>query len=241
MRLLDLFCGAGGAAMGYSRAGFEVVGVDIKPQPEYPFDFVQGDALEYVAAHGQDFDLIHASPPCQHFTKYKNVRKDISARYEDLIEPTRNALRATGKLYVIENVAGAPLLRPVTLCGSMFGLDVRRHRLFESNMEFSVPECRHEVWSKDRFPGGRSKARGGHSRTLVRATVEVGAWDIPLEVQQKAMGIDWIKNLRMLSEAIPPAYAAFLGHQVRQRIENHGFAMFSPAWETLQREKGKKT
>jgi DNA (cytosine-5)-methyltransferase 1 len=210
VRLLDLFCGAGGAAMGYHRAGFEVVGVDIKPQPHFPFAFHQADAMTFPL---DGFDLIHASPPCQHFTRYKNVRNDLPERYPDLIAATRQRLAATALPWVMENVQGAPLVNPVTLCGSMFGLDVRRHRLFEmSHPPLMVPPCQHE-WLRDRFPGGRSKQRGGHSRALVRATVEIGTWDIPLVTQQAAMGIDWME-LEELSEAIPPAYTEWIGRQL---------------------------
>ena len=217
MRLLDLFCCSGGAGVGYHRAGFDVVGVDIDHQEEYPFEFVQGNALEYVKEHGHKFDVIHASPPCQHFTKYKNCRKDIAERYEDLIQPTRDVLQASGKPYVMENVVGSPLLAPITLCGSMFGLDVRRHRLFESNMELTPPKCDHTVWEPNRYPGGRSRERG-HARVLCRGTVEVGRWNIPIATQQAAMGIDWITDLRKLSEAIPPAYTRFIGEQMKQHL-----------------------
>ena len=119
MRLLDLFCCAGGAGAGYAAAGFEVVGVDIDPQPRYPFEFVQGDALEYVAEHGHKFDVIHASPPCQAFSRTKTLHTN---EHPDLIEPTRAALRATGKPYVIENVVGAPLLDPIKLDGRHFAM-----------------------------------------------------------------------------------------------------------------------
>lgn len=199
--------------MGYYHAGFEIVGVDINLQPEYPFTFVQGDALKYLREHGHEFDVIHASPPCQHFTKYKNCRKDIKERYEDLIATTRNALKKSGKPYVIENVVSAPLITPITLCGSMFGLDVRRHRLFESNVELTQPSCDHSIWKPNRYPGGRSRERG-HARVLCRGTVEVGRWNIPIVTQKKAMGIDWISDLRMLSESIPPAYTEFIGKQL---------------------------
>ena len=131
--------------MGYSLAGFDVVGVDIAAQPEYPFAFIQGDALKYAKEHGHEFDLIHASPPCQHFTKYNNCRKDLKERYEDLIEPTRQVLIELRKPYVIENVVGAPLLSPVVLCGSMFALDVREASLFESNFEIYQPKCNHKL------------------------------------------------------------------------------------------------
>ena len=138
-RLLDLFCGAGGAAMGYHRAGFTVVGVDINPQRHYPFEFHQADALEFDVS---GFDAIHASPPCQAFTAYKR-RPNHVGDYPDLIWPTRQKLIASGVPYVIENIPKAPLLNPITLCGSSFGLDVRRHRLFESNVPLLAPPCDH--------------------------------------------------------------------------------------------------
>ncbi len=157
-RLLDLFCGAGGAGMGYHRAGFEVVGVDIAPQPHYPFEFHQMDALavmsdDWIAnpAHNPtplDFDAIHGSPPCQHFTRYRNNVKDITDRYADLLAPVRASLVESGLPYVIENVEGSPLVEPTTLCGSMFDLDVRRHRLFETNWNLRDHDwpCRHRIW-----------------------------------------------------------------------------------------------
>jgi len=212
-KCLDLFCCAGGAGMGYYLAGFDVVGVDIEMQQEYPFEFIQADAIKFVKEHGHEFDFIHASPPCQHFTKYNNCRKNLKEKYEDLIEPTRQALIESGKPYVIENVVGAPLLNPITLCGSMFGLDVRRHRLFESNMDLEQPKCKHEIWQPNRYPGGRSRERG-NARVLCRGTIEIGRWNIPIETQKVGMGIDWISNLRKLSESIPPAYTKFIGEQV---------------------------
>lgn len=212
IKVLDLFCGAGGCSEGYSQAGLFVTGVDIVEQIEYPFDFILGNSLDIIKEIGNEYDLIHASPPCQHFTKYNNCRKDIKERYEDLIEPTRKALKESGKYYVIENVERSPLLKPVTLCGSMFGLDVRRHRLFESNFPIEQLACDHSVWKPNRFPGGRSRERG-HARVLCRGTVEVGRWNIPIETQKKAMGVEHINNLRMLSESIPPAYTKYIGEQ----------------------------
>ncbi|HSE45415.1 MAG TPA: DNA cytosine methyltransferase, partial [Gemmatimonadales bacterium] len=213
-RLLDLFCGAGGAAMGYHRAGFEVVGVDIKPQPRYPFEFVQADALAeggYIRVAGEfgahAFDAIHASPPCQAYTAYR--RTGNVGEYPDLIAETRELLWQTGLPWVMENVQGAPLREPLMLCGSMFDetLDIQRHRFFESDwpMDNPVWPCRHKLTGPDRFPGGRSRGRTGSSRGLVRATIEIGSWDIPLARQAKAMGIDWMTRDE-LSEAIPPAY-----------------------------------
>lgn len=207
--------------MGYSRAGFEVVGVDKFPQPEYPFEFVQADAIDFLLKNWKGFDIIHASPPCQLFCKYKNCRKDLADRYEDLIEATRDALVFTGKPYVIENVEGAPLKHTITLCGSMFGLDVRRHRLFETNFHVDQPLCNHHVdqplcnhkiLEPTRFPGGRSRERGG-PRVLCRGTVEIGRWNIPIGTQQRSMGISWITDLRKFSEIIPPAYTKYIGEQ----------------------------
>jgi DNA (cytosine-5)-methyltransferase 1 len=218
-KILDLYCCAGGASVGYNQAGFEVVGVDKDEQKEYPFEFIQGDAIEICKKIGHKFDAIHASPPCQHFTKYNNCRKDLKSKYEDLIEPTRQVLIDSGKPYIIENVVGAPLIDPFTLCGSMFGLDVRRHRLFESNVAIFNLQCNHKVWQPNRFPGGRSRERG-HARVKCRATVEIGRWNIPLKTQQEAMGIDWITNLRKLSESIPPAYTKFIGWQIINYLDS---------------------
>jgi DNA (cytosine-5)-methyltransferase 1 len=215
-RLLDLFCGAGGAAVGYHRAGFDVVGVDLWPQPNYPFEFVQGDALTAYALG--EFDAIHASPPCQAFTAYK--RTGIVGWYPDLISETRTRLQDAGVPYVIENVVGAPLEDPLLLCGSMFDLDVQRHRLFESNVPLEPPvwPCRHKIWAPDRYPGGRSVERTGKSTGLVRACVEVGSWDIPFAVQQAAMGVDWM-TLEELSEAVPPAYTQHIGGQLLAHLD----------------------
>lgn len=200
--------------MGYHRAGFDVVGVDIEPQKNYPFTHFVGDALEFARNYGNEFDAIHASPPCQTHTAYG--RSDTTGwrdKYEDLIEPTRALLIELGKPYVIENVAGAPLNEPVQLCGSSFGLDVRRHRLFESNVPILAIPCDH-AWQKPRFAPASN-------RENLRSTVEVGVWRIPLDVQQRAMGIDWM-TLEELSEAIPPAYTEYIGAHlmsvVRERM-----------------------
>lgn len=217
-RLLDLFCGAGGAAMGYNRAGFEVVGVDIKPQKRYPFEFVQGDALEYVAAHGREFDAIHASPPCQAFTAYRragNVRPALN-----LIPQTRAVLIASGKPYVIENVPGAPLINPVILCGSMFGLDVRRHRLFETTVTMLVPPCAH--------PTGPGKYPCSSDRENLRQTAEIGSWDISKEDQAAAIGIDWM-TVPEMSQAIPPAYTEFIGRRLMEEVREAAAAQLTLA------------
>ncbi len=228
-RLLDLFCGAGGAAVGYHRAGFDVVGVDIRPQPHYPFEFWRADALEYLdivsewtgPRFAHEFQAIHASPPCQAFTAYR--RTGNVGEYPDLIAQLRTLLLETALPYLIENVEGAPLTDPELICGTMFDppLEIQRHRLFETNWPLKplMWPCRHLLNGKDRYPGGRSKQRTGSSRGLVRGTVEIGSWDIPLEVQQRAMGIDWM-TLEELSEAIPPAYTDAIGSQLMAHIRS---------------------
>ena len=205
MKALDLFCKAGGTSMGLHRAGFDVTGVDIEPQPRYPFEFVQGDALEYVAQNGHKYDLIVAGPPCQLYSITASLSK---GGYPDLVGPTREALQAIGKPYIIENVPGAPLLNPLKLCGTMFPeLRVIRHRLFECEPAIWFPPgmCYH--WSKINengfctlFGEGASKEKGGNKV----------AW-------QKASGIDWMTVLE-LSQAIPPAYTEWLGREMMRLI-----------------------
>lgn len=215
-RLLDLFCGAGGAAMGYHRAGFDVVGVDIRPQPNYPFEFAECDVFEYLRGElagrerglSRHFDAIHASPPCQAFTAYK--RSGNVGVHPDLIHPTRELLKATGLAYVIENVVGAPIRDDLLLCGTMFDppMEIQRHRIFETNWDAEAPlwPCRHKL-NGPRFPASTNRAKGS------RQTIAVGQWNVPLELQQEAMGIDWM-TLEELSEAIPPAYTEFIGAQL---------------------------
>ncbi len=207
-----MFCGAGGASVGYWAAGFEVLGVDIAPQPNYPYDFVQADALEFAAEYVNEFSFVHASPPCQAFTAYRRKGHGVGDGALNLIPHTRDLLTAAEVPYVIENVEQARehLIDPIRLCGSMFALDVQRHRLFESSMPLAQPQCDHAIW-EPRFPPATNRAN-------LRKTVEVGVWRIPLEVQQQAMGgIDWM-NLKELSQAIPPAYTAFIGRQVARSI-----------------------
>jgi len=207
MRALDLFCCAGGASRGLEQAGFVVEGVDIEDQPEYPGTFVQADALTYPL-HG--YSLIWASPPCQAFTAYKRRPGHVAAK-DNLIPAVRARLRASGIPYIIENVVGAPLENPRRLCGSMFGLDVQRHRIFEASFPLPEMACRHDVWTP-RYPGATNRAK------LSRKTVEVGVYRIPLSTQRKAMGIEWM-SLAKLSQAIPPAYAEWLGLQARAHIK----------------------
>jgi DNA (cytosine-5)-methyltransferase 1 len=209
-RLLDLFCGAGGAAMGYSRTGFDVVGVDIRPQPRYPFEFIQADALEVFAE--LEFDAIHASPPCQAYTMAQRIR---GREHADLVAPTRDLLKATGLPYVIENVPGAPLIDPVVLEGQMFdGLRTQRKRWFETNWPLDVPFLR--------GPRPASQAKMGRKPKSHEWFQVVGNTS-DADGARAAMGIDWM-NRNELSQAIPPAYTELIGHQLMQHLKAAAWA-----------------
>lgn len=203
MRALDLFCCAGGASMGLHRAGFEVTGVDINPQPRYPFKFIQGDALTVPL---DDYDLIWASPPCQAHSSMKHMHNAKS--HPDLIPPMRERLRARGGWWIMENVVGAPLRASVMLCGTMFGLgagdaELRRHRLFEmSHFFLDGLECRHE---RPRVIG----IYGGHGRDRRRAQ---NTQNFTTAERREAMGIDWMTG-KELCQSIPPAYSEYLARQ----------------------------
>ena len=200
-RLLDLFCKAGGAGAGYAQAGFEVVGVDIEPQRRYPFDFVQGDVLALTPDFLAGFDAIHASPPCQAHSLAQRIQ---SREHPDLVEPTRKLLRASGRPYVIENVEGAPLIEPVTLCGSMFhGLKTYRHRLFELSFPLNQPAHPPHVAPTRKM--GRPPEAGEFMHVVGNFSGVAQA--------REAMGIDWMSRDE-LREAIPPAYTRFLGEHL---------------------------
>ncbi len=207
-RLLDLFCCAGGAGAGYAKAGFEVVGVDLHPQPRYPFEFHQADAMTFDLS---GFDAIHASPPCQAYTVLGG-REDLS-HYPDLVDAVRERLQAAGVPWIIENVPGAPLRDPITLCGAMFGLRSYRHRLFESSAQLvAPPHPKHEVRVNRRGENRREHwANGG----FITITGDVGVYCGP-----EAMGVDWMSG-NELSQAIPPAYTEFLGRQLLAHTEQH--------------------
>jgi DNA (cytosine-5)-methyltransferase 1 len=209
MRALDLFCCAGGASMGLYRAGFEVVGVDVRRQPRYPFEFHQADALTYPL---EGFDLIWASPPCQGYT---SMRYAPGARGAPLlIEKIRDRLIASGAIWVIENVeaAGWAMHDPVVLCGSMFNLGaqscrLQRHRLFEANFHIPQPSCHHDSRPTIGIYGGHARRRAASAGG--RGTRDV--WDGGHgAAAAQAMGIDGM-TLSEMSEAIPPAYAEHIG------------------------------
>lgn len=212
--LLDLFCKAGGASRGYMDAGFLVVGVDIEPQPRYcGHAFYQADALSFVRNFGHLFDVIAASPPCQRYSRTRKILegKGIANRYADLLEDTRSALRATGRPFVIENVTAAPLLDPVVLCGTMFGLRVYRHRGFESDVALTAPPAHepHTV-STGSHRGYSTIANGG-------GFITVGGNNFRRVEGAAAMAIDWPMTRRELAEAIPPAYTRWIGEQLMRQ------------------------
>ncbi len=248
-KLLDLFCCAGGAAKGYADAGFDVYGVDIKPQRNYPFAFHQGDVLDVLAAliagekvaftHRdgrvellglEDFAGLHASPPCQAHTSMKTMHN--AKEHEDLVPETRELLVAADRLWIMENVVGAPLEDPVLLCGTMFGLGVedaelRRHRLFETSFPIlMVPQCQHGARDTIGVYGGHIRNRR-RARTIgiygqgcrdSRRKFDKGVPDFSIEQGREAMGIDWMTTAEM-SQAIPPAYTNWLGQRLLEQIQ----------------------
>jgi DNA (cytosine-5)-methyltransferase 1 len=217
-RLLDLFCGAGGVAMGYHRAGFDVVGVDINPQPHYPFEFHQADALTYPL---DGFDAIHASPVCKAFSQITRTAP-TAVEHPDQITPIRPRLEASGLPYVIENVPGAPLVDPILLCGSMFDLDVQRHRLFETNWGLTDHywPCRHGIWAPRYHPNrsDRKKRPGALARVISVAGHGNDGPGGRVADWRRAMGIDWMTRDE-LAQAIPPVYTEWVGAQLLRTLE----------------------
>lgn len=204
-RLLDLFCCQGGASVGYAQAGFDVVGVDIDPQPRYPFEFHQADALKFALEHHDEFDAFHASPPCQAHTNAQRIQGN---EHPDFIPAARALLMLIGKPWVIENVPLAPLIDPIELCGAMFpGLSTYRHRLFESNISLTAPE--HPIHVARTAKMGRQPADGEFMHVVGNFS-NVGRG-------REAMGIEWMSR-DGLREAIPPAYTEHIGRQLIAQI-----------------------
>lgn len=200
-RLLDLYCCQGGAAEGYRRAGFEIVGVDIGPQPRYPFEFVQGDAIAYLLEHGEAFDAVHASPPCHDHTALAFRAGTDGTGH--LLADTRAALETIGRPWVIENVPGAPMRPDVVLCGAMFGLRVYRHRWFELSDPMFPPVIAH--------PRHRVRTSTKKRRACWDAGLNISVTgDIGTTIGSLAMGIDWMTG-NGLSQAIPPTYTQHIG------------------------------
>ena len=214
-RLLDLFCGAGGASAGYAAAGFDVTGVDIAPSPRYPWPTIRADALALEPEFLQRFDAIHASPPCQRWSSATGP--DRARNYPDLIAPVRNLLSRAARPWVIENVERAPLRAPAVLCGTAFpGLRVIRHRAFETNFPLDAPPCRPHprVHTHDR----RRRQYGATSefRDYVQVT---GGGNCSLAAARDAMGgCEWMTKSE-INQAVPPAYTRFVGRALLREIE----------------------
>lgn len=216
MRLLDLFAGAGGTAMGYHRTGFdEIVGVDIRPQPRYPFTFIQADALTWEDWQG--FDLIHASPPCQGFSSTHYLPWLRDKAYPDLLGPTRERLKKTGIPFIIENVPGAPMRADVVLCGTMFGLHVIRHRWFEISVPIPIltPPCNHwgTVRNKDFWcvVGTGQRNSPEHNAVSWYADKKTASWAMG--------GLDWMTRKEMV-QAVPPAMTEFIGKHILSFLQS---------------------
>ena len=235
-RLLDLYCGGGGAGVGYARAGFDVVGVDKEKQGNYPFEFIQADAIEYVKEHGHEFDAIHASPPCQLYTRKAadwGRRRKHWLEHPDLVGPTREALDALGRPYIIENVPGAPIRADVLLCGTMFGLRIQRHRLFELSLGPALdgwlpvpPE--HKPW----LHADCYNPWQGKGRSAARMRVAMGIPWLPISggMSRKAGYTGDLFN------AIPPAYTEWLGGPLLVAVGNAAAPVGLPGWpiETVE-------
>jgi DNA (cytosine-5)-methyltransferase 1 len=200
-RLLDLFCCEGGAAAGYHRAGFDVTGVDIEPQPRYPYDFHQGDALTYLRDHGREFDAIHASPPCQDHSLSANIRSREMHGTGWLLDATLTAVRGLGVPFVVENVDRAVMGDALTLCGTSFGLGLHRHRRFVTSWFCLAPPCDP---SRVRYRGRAAEVFGHHGNTdRIRAE-----WGVPWMTQDG------------IAQCIPPAFTEWLGAQLLDQLED---------------------
>ena len=207
MKLLDLYCGAGGCSVGYSRAGFEVTGVDIEPQASYPFRFIQANALEFPL---EGYDVIHASPPCQLYSQATLFHKGARNNHISHIEPIRERLQQFQGVYVIENIEAAPLMNAIKLCGHMFNLRVYRHRLFESNIALKQPKHRKHILKA---------ADAGRIAKSDEFWCPVGKFGHKYEAAQ-AMGIDWMHTVKEIAQAIPPAYTEYIGKQIMSQLQD---------------------
>ena len=226
-RLLDLFCCAGGAGVGYSKAGFEVVGVDIAPQPNYPFPFIQVDALSLDKKFLGEFDAVHASPPCQAYSDLA-ARNGNAHAWPKLIEPIRKMFLDSGLPYIIENVEGAPLQNYIVLCGTMFPvLRVLRHRLFETNFPITAPSHKKHplVHTLDKRKNHYGKT--DEWKDFVQVT---GGGNCSIAAARDAMGINWMTK-RELNESIPPIYTFFIGKCLFQ------YLLRSKRWENQERKR----
>ncbi len=210
IKLLDLYCCGGGAGHGYELAGFDVTGVDIVEQPRHRGKFIKSDAINFALNHHHEFDVIHASPPCQAYSMASKQYRLSGKEYDDLIEPTRQALKAIGKPYIMENVPGSPLVNPIELCGAMFGMRTYRHRLFESNMPIAAPP--HPAHDAPNAKMGRPP-KDGEFIQYVGHFPGVG-------LVRDMTGLHWLGQ-KELAQSIPPQYTEYLGKQIIQMLKKH--------------------
>ena len=217
MRLLDLFCSAGGGAVGYHRAGFtEIVGVDIQNQPRYPYDFIQANAMTWTDFDG--FDLVHASPPCQGYSPTHNLPRQRDKVYPNLLPAIRQRLLDVGIPFIIENVPGAPMRADVILCGTMFGLHTIRHRWFEISIPVPIltPPCNHWGTVKNRdfwcVVGSGQRNAPQHNAVSCYANRATASWAMG--------GLDWMTRKEMV-QAIPPIYSQYIGTHIIKYLDKY--------------------
>ena len=236
-KLLDLFCCAGGCAKGYHDVGFEILGVDIVDRPNYPYDFVKMDAIEFLETMDlREFDVIHASPPCQRYSKLKHLSNDIEKwdlNHVDLVDVTREALKKTGKPYVIENVEGAPLINPIKLYGSQFpNLYTQRPRLFESNILLKEPNTPRQKHKTGKLGSGPAED-GFITVAGIKPQRGMNETQMKLYYGFALGGIDWM-SLEELTQAIPPAYTEFIGKQIIEYLDNKEIKEKGDQLKTIQ-------
>ena len=214
MKLLDAFCCQGGASAGYAAAGFDVTGIDLHPQPRYPFTFIQGDAIAYILEHGHEYDVIAGSPPCQ---GYSDAQVLQGREHPMLIAPTREAMQATGRPFILENVPGARphLIDPIVLCGLMFGLGTYRDRHFELGGGLALNQPHHPRHDRPITKMGRPRRDGEMAHYVGNFSGVQAARD--------DLGVPWM-NRDGIRECIPPAYTRWIGQQVAARLDRQGVA-----------------
>lgn len=201
MKILDLFCCCGGMSKGFADSGHEVTGVDITDNHQYPYDFIHSDVFDLSVDFIREFDLVHASPPCQAYSFATEGIRNTGKQYPDLVDKTRQLLLKAGRPFIIENVTGAPVRKDIVLCGQMFGLNVIRHRIFEIH-GFTVLQPPHE---KHKAPFCT-----GYSQYVCVAGHGGDGYSYKIDNWQNGMEIDWITNKEHLTQAIPPAYSRYI-------------------------------
>lgn len=219
--ILDLFCGGGGASRGYYDAGFDVIGVDINPQPNYPYEFHQGDFREVFYELKHRVDAVHGSPPCQKYSKGLagvNAKLGRQLNHPDFVPTTQQMFDSSGLPFIIENVPGAPLRNPTVLCGSSFGLPIRRHRLFETSFFVESMPCDHSWQNEYKYPSNAKDKYGNYRKSRVVQVYGISSQK-NYQLWPEAMGIDWMTP-KELSQSIPPAYTKYIGEFLMKHIMN---------------------